>query len=398
MKKMLFYIFPIWFGMTINTLLGMTDMFFLNRIDTAYLSAIGAASVWFSIISTLFIGVGIEANRRIAAGGDVAFDRLLILLLTLALGVSVLASASSNILFFYIQDDALKKMVTEYFGVYIFAQVPSVVLYLCTGFLRGRGDSKKTAYFSALAVGLNIVLDAVFIEAGVLKPLFGCGFASVLSDCITAFVYFVYIKRYMKRQNIENLSGTEMRPFLKNSVQYSLEKLFSTSSLLILSGVYIALLPVEQSQIYYGADKMFSPILMLSYSYFEWVIFAKTQKIEEDKKKTYLWMSLCCLVVGLISAWYLKGGIVCCLLYGCYMVCFCMERDVVAAMFSQEQATLVNRMMGIKAVALIVILQLMTWCGILSGIGILLVQIAVCIAAVIIGMKCLKMYQCIHLN
>ncbi len=387
MKKMLSYIFPIWFGMTINTLLGMTDMFFLNRIDIAYLSAIGAASVWFSIISTLFIGVGIEANRRIAAGGEMAFNRLLILLLGLALGVSMLASASSRALFFYIQDETLKCMVTEYFGIYVYAQVPSIVLYLCTGVLRGRGESKKTAYFSALAVGLNIILDAVFIGAGVLRPLFGCGFASVLSDCITASIYFIYIKMYVRHRNITNLSGKEIRTFLKNSVQYSLEKLFSTSSLLILSGIYIALLPVEQSRIYYGTDKMFSPILMLSYSYFEWVIYAKSQKIAEDKRVTYFWMGFCCFGVGIISTWYLKGGLIFCLLYGCYMVCFCMERDVVASMFCLEQAKVVNRMMGIKAVALIVILQFMTWRGILWGIGILLVQIIACIIVVIIGSR-----------
>ena len=65
---MIRYILPIWVSMIINTLLSLTDMFFLKQIDTDYVTAVGIAIVPYMLLSIMLTGLGIAANRYTAGG------------------------------------------------------------------------------------------------------------------------------------------------------------------------------------------------------------------------------------------------------------------------------------------------------------------------------------------
>lgn len=88
MKNMFKYIFPIWLAMTVNTLLGITDMHFVNQINSDYITAIGIAGTPFAVLSTLFVGIGIEANRSTASGKKINWIVIIIAILITSFAVS----------------------------------------------------------------------------------------------------------------------------------------------------------------------------------------------------------------------------------------------------------------------------------------------------------------------
>lgn len=390
MKTMFNYILPIWLAMTVNTLLGITDMYFVNQVSPEYITAIGIAETPFTILSTLFIGIGIEANRSTASGNRLDWYTTVIMILMSSCIVSGVAFFLSGNIFLYASGNKLYHQVLEYFNIYIFSLVPCAMLYLCTGILRGKGESKKTLWFSCEAVILNFILDFLFIHLNMFdSALKGCAAASLLSDSFTAFTYIVYI---FFRQNdslvlYKKFSLQTFFPFLKNSFSYSLEKLFSTSTLTVLSSIYLALLTVQESRIYYGLSKMYSPISMLAYSYFEWVIYAKAKRLVNNRKQNYL-LFLCFFIIdGIISIIYLDlsmKGILFCFLYILYYILFFVEREYVAILFEKGKDFVVNRVMFIKSILLICLLQIEVFFDMLNIFSIIITQLLLFIVCVLV--------------
>lgn len=61
MRSMFKFIAPLWISMVINTLLGITDFYFLESINRNYLTVVGIAYIPFTLLSSLIVGIGIEA-------------------------------------------------------------------------------------------------------------------------------------------------------------------------------------------------------------------------------------------------------------------------------------------------------------------------------------------------
>lgn len=365
MKIMFKYIIPIWINMVISTLLSITDITFLKSIDMNYISVIGIAMIPFSVIETLFVGLGIEANRSIASNRKVPLNMILGIGIVSSLLVCVLCVMLSPLLFKFVQYNASLQEILSYFNIFIFSLIPSTVLYLCTGTMRGMDLAQKTIKFSVLAVVLNFVLDFLFIKNNIFNSaLRGCAFASVLSDAITAICYVAYLLKMniIQFEKIINQASAAQQ-FLYNSFTYSMEKLFSTSSLTILSDFYVATLALRETTIYYGFSKLFAPILMLAYSYFEWIIYSKSKGIKNNYYKTYLIFAFLILIMGGYAARYLKlplsyTPII--LLFAVYYLLFFIERQNVALLFQHEMGGLANKIILVKSLVTLFAFQLLS--------------------------------------
>jgi putative MATE family efflux protein len=84
----------------------------------------------------------------------------------------------------------------------IFVAMPAMYMYaFVMAVLRGAGDAKTPLYFMALSVGLDIVLNPVFIfGVGPLPPLgiTGAALATLIAQTVSlaALVYYLYLRRH----------------------------------------------------------------------------------------------------------------------------------------------------------------------------------------------------------
>lgn len=96
--------------------------------------------------------------------------------------------------------------------VVIFIGIPVIFLYnMVAGIIRSLGDSRTPVYFLALASGINIALDLLFIKV-IGTDVDGAAYATIISQAISGFSCFVYMK---KKYSILKISKEErkLNPF-----------------------------------------------------------------------------------------------------------------------------------------------------------------------------------------
>lgn len=393
MKTYLTYTLPIWFAMTVNTLLGMTDMLFLKEINQDFVAVLGLAMLPFTFISMIFVGLGMETNRTMASGKGIPFRRLLAIIIPFSFVICLIVSFFSDYFLFFMRNNPVFDEAKRYFAIYVFTLTPTIILYICTGFFRGKGNSKITLFFSMQAVALNFVLDFIFIKSNFLNdPIVGCALASVLSDLIVAIIYLVYLSKSLGVIRGDVREEVSIKKFLGNAFSLSTEKMFSTSSLLILSGIYISYISTRESSLYYGMERIYAPLLMFVYSDFEWKIYSFSQKIQQNQlyivRMAYLLISL---GIGVFGYYYFNVNsfelIMALFLFICYYFLFFLERDQVAKLFQVEKGKFVNWIVGVKTIAIIVCFQLLVSWGQLNLNTILGTQIILTILAIFVFKK-----------
>lgn len=361
MKKVLDFTIPLWLGMIVNTLLGITDFYFLKQINFDYLTIIGIAYIPFSLLSSMMVGVGIEANRSLAKGQKFNFKIILGMIISFSVAVSIIAFKLSRNLLFFVNGHSLYLEIIEYFNILVFLLIPTSVLYLCTGLLRGLGVPKKTLKFSILAVSLNFIFDFIFIKLKLLdSPLKGCAYASIISDTLVVILYIIYLKQkgylFLGKSDIKSLV------FFKNAWSYSIEKLCSSSTVLIISSFYISKISVEDSSIYYGIDRFFKPLKMFSFCYFEWIIYSVAKNIIYNKKLVKIGYGILVSIFGVIMIFYMNLdniGIAYLISYIIYCVIFLAERELVAKQFALGKAKKTNTIIFIKSITMLMSFHLL---------------------------------------
>lgn len=373
---MIRYILPIWVSMIINTLLSLTDMFFLKQIDTDYVTAVGIAIVPYMLLSIMLTGLGIAANRYTAGGKSFNVFKIITICSVTSLLICIVCNGISHILFLY-ANQSVREYVLEYFNIYIYTLIPLGIMYIATGILRGNNRSSISVIFNTLAVITNGILDWIFIKNVYKeKSCFGCGLASLLSDSLIATIYIVLLLSFYKKKD----TYVGLKEFIISSCKFSLEKLFSTASIMIISSVFISFLDIDSSNVYFGTEKMFSPIRMFSYSYFEWVIFSESKSIKRNIYQSSAIMIGLCIIMAFISALYFDTNmtqILFIILFAASEVIFSYEREQVAIAFSGELTDDANRVMFIKSIVLISLMFILTMTKTISLISLGVVQVMV---------------------
>lgn len=386
---MLKYTIPLWISMAINTLLGVTDFYFLGQISNHYLSVIGIAYLPFTLLNALIVGFGIETNRSIASGSKIKIWKVYIMAICSSILIVGAALFFVNEIFAFASDNQHIDEIIIYFQKLILLLVPTSLLYVSTGILRGNGKPGKSIYFSIAVVVMNFIFDYLFIKLDFFSsPLKGCAYASIFSDALLVLIYIIYLykKSYLKVE-MENMSVIR---FIKNALTYSFEKLFSSSSLTILTGVFVANLSITDSTIYYGVERGLLPITMYSYSYFEWVIYSYSKNIKNSRVKNYsIYLVLLFLGVIFINS-YLelnKFILTYCFIYIIYCLLFFIEREIVARCFAAENGLIVNKVIFIKNVLLLICLEILKLMGQLNLFSMVITQIVLIIIESVVLIK-----------
>ena len=182
-------------------LLGVADTFFVSKISTPALAAVGLASIiYFAVMllfrstassSVVFVGraYGAKDYEQI---GLVMFNVLLLVAL-LSLSVVFLPSLFQLIFSFAApqDDDLVKQLGTTYLRIRCF-EVPLVMFSAAVwGFLVGRGDSKTPMWLAWATVLINVWLDWLLVLGNWGFPVLGvagAAYASVIANACNALI------------------------------------------------------------------------------------------------------------------------------------------------------------------------------------------------------------------
>lgn len=182
------------------TLLGVTDTFFVSRVSTEAVGAVGLAGVLFFALMLLFrstanasvIFVGRAHGARDDAGVGEAVWRMLTMV-----GLLTLLALSLPWVFTFLfrlvapADSEVLVLGTRYLQIRAF-EVPLVMFSAVVwGFLVGRGDSRTPMLLAWLQVLVNILLDWFLVVGGLGFPAWGvagAAIATVIANAVVAGV------------------------------------------------------------------------------------------------------------------------------------------------------------------------------------------------------------------
>jgi hypothetical protein len=208
---------------------------------------------------------------------------------------------------------------------------------LGTGILRGQGKPRKQLPFSVLVLIANLILDYLLIYPLGIFPTKACALATTLSDWLIAGLMIGYLLRQ------SHTSGPiGHHEFLKKSLQYGLEKLFSTGSLVVLANIFAANFTISNSSLYFAWHTYTLPLLMFAHAYFEWIIYNQLSRFKKAQIYHLLIYSAVttCYAAALSLAHHsiYSGLAVFNTLYIIYIAVFFLNRTTTAMSFNQNRA------------------------------------------------------------
>ena len=184
-----------------HTLLGVVDTYFVSRISTDSLAAVGLAGVMFFAVFTLFRGTAnatmVYVGRAHGEGDDekvgIAVWRGINMIAWLSLLAFGLPSLFTFLMSYAAPDDgsAVQALGTTYLRIRSL-EIPLVMFSAVVwSFLIGRGDSRTPMILAWITVLLNIFLDWIFVLGNLGMPQLGvpgAAYATVLSNIVNVLL------------------------------------------------------------------------------------------------------------------------------------------------------------------------------------------------------------------
>ncbi len=182
------------------TLLGVTDTFFVSRVSTEAVGAVGLAGVLFFSLMLLFrstaassvVFVGRAHGAKDDAGVGEAVWQVLNMIALLTLLALTLPWVFTFLFQFAAPDDgAVLALGTQYLQIRAFEVPLAMFNGVVWGFLVGRGDSRTPMLLAWLQVLINIVLDWFLVLGNFGFPAWGVAGAAVATVVANAVVTLV---------------------------------------------------------------------------------------------------------------------------------------------------------------------------------------------------------------
>ena len=196
-----------------QTLLGVVDTFFVSRVGTDAVAAVGLASVMFFAVLMLFRSTAsstvVFVGRAHGEGDDekvgTAVWRSLNMIGWLSLLVFILPFAFTAIMSVAAPDDGsmVREFATEYLQIRAF-EIPLVMFsFVVWGFLVGRGDSRTPMILAWITVLLNIALDWMLVLGNLGMPMLGvsgAAYATVIANSVNVILSAIILWRPQNRR------------------------------------------------------------------------------------------------------------------------------------------------------------------------------------------------------
>lgn len=207
-KNIIYFSLPYLLSYFLQTLYGMADLFIIGQFETD-ISGTTAVSIGSQVMhmltvmlvglamgSTVSIGQAIGANNKKLASAAVGNTITLFMLVSAALTALLLALVNPIVSVMSTPQKAVSG-TTAYLTI-CFIGIPFITAYnVISSVFRGMGDSKSPMYFIAIACGVNIALDYLFMGALKLGPA-GAALGTTISQAVSVIISLtVIVKRKM---------------------------------------------------------------------------------------------------------------------------------------------------------------------------------------------------------
>ncbi|HAD96724.1 MAG TPA: MATE family efflux transporter, partial [Cryomorphaceae bacterium] len=163
---------PMILEMCMESVFAVVDMFFVARIGTAAISAVGLTESVITLIYALAIGLSMAAtamvSRRIGEKNPEKASQAAAQAIILGLIVSLLTGAIGwifprEILGLMTEESEVIEGGYRFTRILIGCNVTIMLIFLINAIFRGAGNASIAMWSLILANGLNIILDPIFI-------------------------------------------------------------------------------------------------------------------------------------------------------------------------------------------------------------------------------------------
>lgn len=177
----------------------LIDLGFIGKLGAGAVAGVGSAGFFlhlgWAFSSVINVGAGIKISHAVGIK-DKALTNIYIktsissmLLLSFLFFVVMVSGNIPLIGFFNLQEQSVELAARQYLIIVSFGGIFTFLNFLFTNIMIAHGTSKLPFYFNAVGIGLNILLDPIFIFVfnwGVM----GAAFATVISQ-VLVFVLFL---------------------------------------------------------------------------------------------------------------------------------------------------------------------------------------------------------------
>lgn len=248
LKNIVFFSLPYLLSYFLQTLYGMADLFIVgqfNGVDSITAVSVGSQVmhmltvmiVGLAMGSTVVIGKAVGAQKKDQAAEAIGNTIVLFMAVAAVLTLGLMLFVDPIVCVMSTPEEAVSGTVA-YLKI-CFMGIPFITAYnIISSVFRGMGDSKSPMYFIAVACGVNIVLDYVFIGGLHLGPA-GAALGTVLSQTVSVIVSMAVIRKRktgirIRRDNFLP-KGNVMRQILKVGIPVALQDGFIQIAFIVIT-------------------------------------------------------------------------------------------------------------------------------------------------------------------
>lgn len=220
-RNILKFSLPYFLSYFLQTLYGIADLFIIGQFNgVASTTAVSIGSQVMHMITVMIVGIAMGTTVMIgkSVGAKQKKETSKIIGNTVSLFVCLSVVLTVVLLFFVhpiVRIMSTPQQAVEGTTAYLticFAGIPLITAYnIISSIFRGLGDSKSPMYFIAVACGVNIVLDYVFI-GGLHFGASGAALGTTLAQTISVIVALIALIAIRKKDTGISLKRSDLKP------------------------------------------------------------------------------------------------------------------------------------------------------------------------------------------
>ena len=197
LTKLLLFTLPLMFSSILQLLFNAADIVVVGRFcGEESLAAVGSTSSLINLLTNLFIGLSVGTNVLTAHffGSkendklhDAIHTSIAISLISGILLTIVGVCFTGTILEWMSTPPEVLPLATLYLRIYFLGMVATMLYNFCSAILRAVGDTQRPLYYLLFSGCINVLLNLIFVIYFHMNVA-GVGMATVLSQCISAFL------------------------------------------------------------------------------------------------------------------------------------------------------------------------------------------------------------------
>lgn len=191
---------PMLFGIMAMVMFNLVDTYFVGRLGTIELAAISFTFPVVLVLNSVALGLGVGASavisRAIGEGNQQKVQRLTTDSLTLAVlvvAIVVIAGMMTIEPLFKLLGASAETLpyIKSYMSIWYTGVLFVVIPMVGNNAIRATGDTKTPSIIMLVAVGVNIILDPIFIFGWGFVPAMGLAGAAIATVTARATTFFV---------------------------------------------------------------------------------------------------------------------------------------------------------------------------------------------------------------